>query len=389
LKYKSLLIFTFCSLLSCKNTELTITPALEKQLCQSAYNYNKEDVDGYKVKSFIDSDIQKTAEDALKEGLIANNADYGCVVIMETNSGKIKAMVNLNKEADGSFKFKNNTAISQLNEPGGLMRTFDLLSLLEDKKIDTSSVFDTHGGEITFRGIKIRDTHIINGQISISKAFTTSSNTVFAQAVNNSYSNNPSLFCSRLAKIGFNKSLELPFEGEGIPSLPVANSKQWSAISLPWLSIGYGLSLTPVQLLTYYNAIANNGVMVKPLFLSEIKDKDGAIKTYSTEVLNSKIASPKTISILQHLLAKKAVLDGNAFGSSNNLNAGNAAAVQIDYGNSTVVDKKYLASYAGYFPANKPKYSMVCFIYNPTKKQPVYGAIVCGNVVKTITEKVK
>jgi cell division protein FtsI (penicillin-binding protein 3) len=390
MKYKSLFFLIFFSLLSCKKSELSIAPANEKKLCQTAYKSNSEAIDGYNVKTFLDSNIQKTAEEALKNGLISSNADYGCVVIMETNSGKVKAMVNLSKELDGSFKYKTTTAVSEVNEPGGLMRTFDLLALLEDKKADTTTVFDTHGGEFTFSGKKIRDSNVINGKISLAKAFLVSSNTVFAQAINNSYSTNPSLFCNRFNNLGFNKTLGLPFENEGLFNFPEPNKDQWSAISLPWLSMGYGLSLTPVQLLTYYNAIANNGVMVKPLFLSEIKDKSGNIKTYSTEVVNPKIASEKTVSALQYLLTKKAEIEAGAFLFSNNVKiAGNAAAVRLGYVNPTSKENKYLASYVGYFPANKPKYSLVCFIYNPKKNQPVYGSVECGGVIKEIVEKVK
>ena len=141
MKYKSLFIFIIFTLLSCKKSELTITPAVEKKLCQTAYNSNSEVIDGYNVTTFLDSNIQKTAVEALNHGLISSNADYGCVVIMETNSGKVKAMVNLNKELDGSYKYKTTTAISEVNEPGALMKTFDVLALLEDKKADTTTGF--------------------------------------------------------------------------------------------------------------------------------------------------------------------------------------------------------------------------------------------------------
>ena len=129
MKYKSFLIFTFFTLFSCKKSELSITPIVEKKLCQKAYNTNTEEIDGYNVKTFLNLNIQETAEEALREGLISNNAEYGCVLLMETRTGKIKAMVNLNKDLDGVYKSKATTAVSQTNEPGGLMRTFDLLAL--------------------------------------------------------------------------------------------------------------------------------------------------------------------------------------------------------------------------------------------------------------------
>ena len=373
-------------------TEKTIIlySSLEKKLCQSAYSVSNKTVEGYQVKTFINANIQKTAEEALVKALHDNQAEYGCVVVMESNTGRIKAMVNLDKEADETYKYKTPTAILQTNEPGGLMRTFDLLALLEGKKADTTSVFDTHGGNVSFFGKQIIDPHVVLGKISLATAFNISSNTVFAQVISDSYSSNPESFCNRYKSLGLDKPLGLLFEAEGDPIFPDPKTSQWSNTTLPWLSIGYGLSVTPVQVLTFYNAIANNGVMVKPLFLAEIKDKEGNLKKYSTEIINSKIANTKTISILQHLLTKKANGGGNTVLTSNNVKiAGSSAAVQIDYADSTIKGKKYLTSFVGYFPANKPKYSIVCYIYNPKIEEPVYGTIVCGEVIKTIAEKVK
>ena len=267
-------------------TEKTIIlySSLEKKLCQSAYSVSNKTVEGYQVKTFINANIQKTAEEALVKALHDNQAEYGCVVVMESNTGRIKAMVNLDKEADETYKYKTPTAILQTNEPGGLMRTFDLLALLEGKKADTTSVFDTHGGNVSFFGKQIIDPHVVLGKISLATAFNISSNTVFAQVISDSYSSNPESFCNRYKSLGLDKPLGLLFEAEGDPIFPDPKTSQWSNTTLPWLSIGYGLSVTPVQVLTFYNAIANNGVMVKPLFLAEIKDKEGNLKKYSTEI---------------------------------------------------------------------------------------------------------
>ena len=390
MRFKILFFLLLLGFFSCKKSKLSLTPSLEKKLGQSIYTISNKKVEGYQVKTFIDTIIQKTAEDALVKVLNDNQAEYGCVVVMETSTGKIKAMVNLNKGTDGIYKFKTTTAVSQTNEPGGLIRTFDLLALLEDKKVDTTSVYDTHGGTISFFGNKIKDPHVVDGKISLATAYTISSNTVFAQAIYDSYSSNPKSFCNRYKNLGLDKPQDLPFENEGIPNFTEPKTSQWSNLTLPWLSMGYGLTLTPVQILTFYNAIANNGVMLKPLFLSEIKDKEGNTKTYTTEVMNFNIASAKTIAILQHLLTKKADGGGSTVNTSNNVKiAGTAAAVLIDYADQTTVGKKYLTSYVGYFPADKPKYSVVCYIYKPKTEESVYGAKVCGEVIKTIAEKTK
>jgi cell division protein FtsI (penicillin-binding protein 3) len=382
-----LILFTFCS---CNKSKLFISKSLEKEIGESAYNSTTKNSNGYNVKTFIDTTIQKIAENTLKDALITNKADYGCLVIMETSTGKIKAMVNLNKDLDGNYKYKTTTAVSQANEPGGLIKTYDLLALLEDNKVDTTAVFDTHDGEIDFFGKKIQDSHVINGKISLAKAYQISSNTVFAQVINTSYSSNPNLFCNRFKALGFDKSLNLPFTNEAVPSFLFPKSKQWSSISLPWMSLGYGFTLTPIQILTFYNAIANNGVMLKPLFLSEINDKNGNLKIYNTEVLNSKIASAKTMAILHYLLTKKANGDGSSILTSKKIKiAGTGAIVRMDYANSRFKEKRCLASYAGYFPAKSPKYSIVCFIYNPKIEFPVYAAIVCGKAIQNIVENVE
>ena len=389
MKFKLLFSLLLLVFFGCKKSELTIAPNIEKEIGESVYSTTKIS-DEYKATTFIDPKIQKTSEEVLKEALITNQADYGCVVIMETTTGRIKAMVNLNKADDGSYNYKEATAVSQANEPGGLMRTFDLLALLEDNKADTTSVYDTHGGEISFFGKKIQDSHLINGKISLANAFTISSNSVFAQAINNSYSTDANLFCNRYKKLGFDKPLDLPFTHEGAPIFPDPKSKEWSSITLPWLSIGYGLTLTPIQILTFYNSIANNGVMVKPLFLSEIKNKEGNTKKYLPQVLNSKIASPKTISTLQFLLTKKINGAENEIITENNVKvAGSAATISLDYAEAEIKEKRYLSSFVGYFPANKPKYSILCFIYNPKVNVPVYSSLVSGKAIKSIIEKIK
>ena len=372
----------------CSKNDLTINSELEKKLCESAYKSNINNKDGYKIKTFIDPNIQKIAKESLVKDLISNNAESGCIVIMETISGKIKAMVNLNKASTGGYLINNTIAVSKPNELGGLMKPFDLLALLEDKKADTSTVFNTHGGEIYYSGIRIRDINAINGEVSLAEAFNLSSNTVFAQAINNSYYSNPNLFCNRFKNLGIDK-LNLPFEIKEISYLPKPEKKNWSKITLPWLSMGYGLTLTPIEILTFYNSIANNGVMVKPLFLSEIADENSNIKKYETVVINSKIASRNTISTLQNLLSKKQSRQEIQNPVFNNIKvAGVSAIIPLDYIKSDLKKRSYLASYVGFFPTNKPKYSFLCFIYNPKKEDPIYDSVICNEVIKSIKEKI-
>ena len=261
--------------------------------------------DGYDVMSTIDVYIQDIAHHALLKQLQEYNADHGCVVVMETKTGKIRAISNLGKlrESDSTYFETTNYAVAESHEPGSTFKLVDMIALLDDQKVDTSKVYNTFGGVIDYRGKKVRDSHEGGyGSISLGRGFEVSSNTVLVQAVYENYKNNPKEFVDRIDRMGLNKPLGLPFQGEGKPYIPQPGDKHWSAISLPWMAFGYGVSVTPLQTLTLYNAVANNGEMVKPQFVSEIKEWNRTIKKYNKEVINPKICAPETIKKLKAVL---------------------------------------------------------------------------------------
>ena len=252
--------------------------------------------DGYDVISNIDVYIQDIAHHALLKALTEFKAEHGCVVVMETKTGKIKAISNLGKlkETDSTYFETQNYAIAESHEPGSTFKLVDMIALLDDHKIDTSKVYDSQGGIIDYRGHKVRDSHEGGyGKISLARGFEVSSNTIMVQAVYENYRNNPKEFVDRIDKMGLNKPLGLPFQGEGKPYIPQPTDKHWSAISLPWMAFGYGVSVTPLQTLTLYNAIANNGEMVKPQFVSEIKEWNKTIKKFDKEVINPRFVPTK------------------------------------------------------------------------------------------------
>ena len=260
--------------------------------------------DGYDVISTIDVYIQDIAHHALLKQLELYEADHGCVVVMETKTGHVKAISNLGRAKDGTYYETTNYAVAESHEPGSTYKLADLMALLEDKKADTSTVYDSKGGVIMYSGKKVRDSHEGGyGKISLARGFELSSNTVLVQAVYNAYKDEPSKFVSHLNNFGLNKTLGLSIKGEGIPYIPQPSDKNWSNISLPWMAFGYGVSITPMQTLAFYNAVANNGEMVKPQFVSEIKEWNRTIKKYEKEVLNPRICSPETISKLKAVLA--------------------------------------------------------------------------------------
>jgi cell division protein FtsI (penicillin-binding protein 3) len=318
-------------------------------------------------------------------------ADHGCVVVMETKTGKIKAISNLGRANDGSYYETTNYAVAESHEPGSTYKLVDLMTLLEDKKIDTSAVFDSHGGVIKYSGKSVRDSHTGGyGKISLARGFEVSSNTVMVQAVYNNYKNNPSEFVNHVNSYGLNKCLGLPIKGEGKPYVPQPSDKNWSNVSLPWMAFGYGVSITPLQTLTFYNAVANNGVMVKPQFVSEIKEWNRTIKKYNTEVINPKVCSKETILKL-HAVLENVVKKGTAskLYSKDFSMAGKTGTAAANYRTNGGADKYYISSFVGYFPAKSPKYSCIVVVHKPnTSNNNYYGADVAGPVFKRIAQKI-
>lgn len=350
--------------------------------------------DGYDVISTIDVYIQDIAHHALLESLQKNEAEHGCAVVMETKTGHIKAISNLGiDEKSKSYYETINYAVAESHEPGSTFKLVDLIALLEDNKVDTSKVYDTKGGTITYYGKKVVDSHEGGyGKISLARGFEVSSNTVLVQAVYDNYKSNPKQFTDRIDNLGLNNRLHLPFRGEGYPVIPHPKDKMWSAISLPWMAFGYGVSVTPMQTLTLYNAVANNGEMVKPIFVSEIKEWNKTIKKYDKQVLHPKICSEGTLKKLKAMLenvVKKEGSTGHKLYSKNFSMAGKTGTAQANYGVNSGSDKHYISTFVGYFPADKPKYSCIVVIHKPKViNNDYYGASVAGPVFKRIAQKI-
>ncbi|HEY1195906.1 penicillin-binding protein [Flavobacterium sp.] len=348
-------------------------------------------VDGYDVISTIDVFIQDIAHHALLKQLEDYEADHGCVVVMETETGHVKAISNLGRAEDGSYFETTNYAIAESHEPGSTFKLVDLLAILEDKVADTSTVYDSHNGVVKYYGRSVRDSHHGGyGKISLARGFELSSNTVMVQAVYDNYKSNPSKFVNHIRRLGLDKTLGLHFKGEGRPIIPHPGDKSWSGISLPWMAFGYSVSVTPMQTLTLYNAVANNGVMVKPQFVSEIKEWNKTIKKFDTEVINPKVCSPETLkkvkAVLENVVKKGT---GSKLYSKDFSMAGKTGTAMVNYGKAGREGMYYASSFAGYFPADHPKYSCIVVVHKPnTSKNNYYGADVAGPVFKRIAQKI-
>ncbi len=348
----------------------------------------KEPQDGYDIISTIDVYIQDIAHHALLKQLEYYSADHGCVVVMETKTGHIKAISNLGRADDGSYYETQNYAITESHEPGSTFKLMDLIAVLDDKKADTGTVYNSFGGEIEYYKRKVRDSHKGGyGKISLARGFELSSNTVLVQSVYESYKNNPKQFVDRINSYGLNKPLGLPIKGEGKPFIPQPGTDRWSGVSLPWMAFGYGLSVTPLQTLTLYNAVANDGVMVKPIFVSEIKEWNKTIKKFDTQVINPKICSQETLDKVHKVLenvVKKGT--GSKLYSKDFSMAGKTGTAQVNYKDKSKL--YYASSFVGYFPADEPKYSCIVVVHKPNVAAGYYGADVAGPVFKRIAQKI-
>lgn len=353
-------------------------------------NNEVEPIDGCDIVSTIDVYIQDIAHHALLKQLEYYEADHGCVVVMETKTGYIKAISNLGRARDSSYYETVNYAVGESQEPGSTFKLAALLALLEDKKVDTSQVYDTHDGVVKYHGYRVEDSRRGGyGEISLARGFEVSSNTVLAQAVHDNYNERPNEFIMRLQEFGLTEPLGVSIIGEGKPKIPRPEDKAWSALSLPWMGFGYGLSMTPLQTLTLYNAVANNGEMVRPLFVQEIREWNKTIKHFDKEVINPKICSQETIDKAKEVL-KNVVKrgTGSKLYSPNFSMAGKTGTAQVNYGGGKGDGMYYSSSFAGYFPAEDPKYSCIVVIHRPSVKKGYYGADVSGPVFKRIAQKI-
>lgn len=351
-----------------------------------------EPQDGYDVHTTINVNIQDIAHHALLEQLEHYKADHGCVVVMETETGEIKAISNLGRNKNGQYYERLNYAIGESHEPGSTFKLMALAVALDDKVIDTSDVVDTEKGRLTFYGEHVDDSKTGGyGKISISEAFEVSSNTGIVKAIHNAYKNSPEKFVDGLYDMNLQDTLEISFKGQGRPIIPDPRikNKRWSGIALEWMAYGYGVSFTPLQTLTFYNAIANNGKMVKPRFLKEVREFNKTIEAFDKEVINDQLCSKETIGKLQKLL--KNVIEkkhgtGHDLYSENFSMAGKTGTCQKDYRDKSKLN--YISSFAGFFPAENPKYSCIVVIHEPDKSVGYYGADVSGPVFKKIAQKI-
>jgi cell division protein FtsI (penicillin-binding protein 3) len=347
-------------------------------------------VPGSDVHTTIDINLQDVADAALERQLRKHGAQYGCVIVMEVATGKIKAISNLMKGPDSTYVEGLNHAIAEATEPGSTFKLASLLVGIEDGLIDPASIVDTRNGEVRFRDRIMRDSHEGGyGRITVERAFELSSNTGISLAVTKAYGDRPKDFVEGLRRMGLHQPSGVMIPGEPVPTLRGPGEKGWSGVSLPWMSIGYETLFTPLQILAFYNAVANDGRMMQPYMVERVSRNGRTVKDFDPVVLNERIASPRTLGIAHRMLLH--VVDS---GTATNLKgahfriAGKTGTAQIArLGGYKRQGLSYQASFAGYFPADAPKYSCIVVVNGPTMSG-YYGNVVAGPIFKEIADKI-
>lgn len=346
--------------------------------------------EGNDIITTIDINIQDVAENSLLTQLQQHNAEAGCAIMMEVATGEIRAIANLRRGADDVYREDFNTAIGQSTEPGSTFKLASMLAAMEDGYVELDDSVDTGSGSISWTaGKQMKDAHA-GGRMSLKHAFESSSNVGISKTIYKYYSKNPQAFVDRLRKMHIGYPLGLQVEGEGKPVIKDTKNKSWSKTTLPYMSIGYECSFTPLQILTLYNTVANNGRMVKPRFVKEVWQKGQLVQSFPVEIIKDSICSPATIRKAK-LLLEGVVQHGTAVSLKNSEYqiAGKTGTARIANGSAGYDNggMKYQASFVGYFPADNPKYSCMVVVYAPSN-DVYYAAQVAGPIFKEMADKV-
>lgn len=346
--------------------------------------WEQEPVNGSNVYTTIEAGLQIAAYSALQETLINYDAEYGCVAVMEVETGKIRSIVNLKKIRPGEYADVYNYVIADKAEPGSTFKTVSLLAGLERGKFTPQTTVETGNGSYRLYKRTIHDTHA-NGTLTVEQVLIKSSNIGTAKLINEGFKGNPQEYFDQLDKWYLTKKMGIDIEGEAMPKFHRPEDSNWSNVTLPVMSYGYGEEVTPLQLLTFYNGIANKGKLLKPLFIDKLEDEKGNIKEFKPVVLNPQMASEENIDAI-HTMLEKVVSVGTARNifTENYEIAGKTGTARVEYWKEGRT--RYRASFAGYFPAEDPKYTCVVVVHKPDNNKGIYGGTITAPVFKKIAD---
>ena len=341
---------------------------------------------GLDVYTTIDVNLQDITEASLYKSVVYHKADHGSAILMNVKTGEIKAIANIGKTKSGEYKEIENYAIKELNEPGSVIKLASVMALIDEGYCDENTLIDLGNGEQKYYDLTLKDDHPIKGQVTLAKALELSSNVGISKPVYKYFHKNKDEYFEKLEQFHLTKPYGLGFKGESVPDLkPV---KDWSGVTLPWLSIGYEIRVTPLQVLGLYAAVANNGKLMRPYIIKEIRDNDKVIKSFESKVLNKQIAKPSTIVAVRKML--EGVVDS---GTASNIRnqyykiAGKTGTNLIADRKTGFKVKRYQASFVGYFPAQNPLYACIVVVNKPDINIGYYGSSVAAPVFKDIADR--
>lgn len=351
-----------------------------------------EPVDGSDVYSTIDINIQEVAENALRDQLFHNRADYGCAVVMEVATGKVRAIANLKVDTMGNYWEAQNYAVADAVEPGSTIKLASMMAALEKRKIDLDKeVIDVGYGVYKVYDRKVRDSHTYpkRTKFTVREIFEKSSNVGTVKLIEDLYLDNPQEYIDRLYSFRLNEKLNLDIIGENTPKIKNKDDEDWYGTTLQWTCHGYETQFTPMQMLAFYNAVANDGKLMRPSFIEKVVDANQSVTTFEPKVIESSICSQETATQLQSLL-KGVVARGTAkrpFRGSLYDVAGKTGTAKINYAKNGKNKVEYRSSFAGYFPADNPRYSCIVVVTNP-RENGFYGGSTAAPVFRKISDRV-
>ncbi|MEO8414507.1 MAG: penicillin-binding protein [Ginsengibacter sp.] len=352
-----------------------------------------EPENGKDIITTIDTYMQDVAENALMKMMVKNNSLHGTCIVMETKTGKIKAIANLGRRPDRTYIEDYNYGLGRRTEPGSVFKLATLIALLEDKYVDTGSIVDCEGGQKLFYGLRITDSHLGIHDLTVKEAFARSSNVAFAKMADEYYHSQPKKFYDHLHALRLDVPTGIDIVGAARPYIKKPGNKYWTKTTLPFMAHGYEELLTPLQLLMLYNAVANNGKMMQPYLVNSINEMGIEIKSFKPHVLVDKICSDETLGKLKACLL--AVVEnehgtGHALENSVYRFAGKTgtAVTAMDNRGYNKGSKIYQSAFMGYFPADDPQYCIAVIIQNGSESMLAYGGVVSGPVFKEVADKI-
>lgn len=350
---------------------------------------NKLPKAGHDIVTTINVDMQDVAQESLSKTLIKENANWGCVILMEVATGEVKVISNLSKDSLDNIKEDYNYAIGRHMAPGSTFKLASIIAGLENDKFDLSDLIDLEGGKVRYYDRIMKDSPHNFDKVSIAKSFIISSNVGISKIINNAYKNNPLDFINQINSLGFGAPLDLELLYPSALYIPNPKKSNWSGVTLPWMSIGYEMAISPLHMLTFYNSIANKGKMMLPIFTTSIRLHGKDVIYKHPKVVKSQICSKNTIEKIIPMLT--AVVDEGTAREIKNTDykiAGKTGTTVLNYASRKEGEgKTYQASFVGFFPADNPKYSCIVVINEPKNGQ-VYGGKVAAPIFRELADKI-